>query len=160
MPEPKLKTRQPEPSKQEIRSGTHRKRLRRHGFDVQPEGPRQNAIRVLLVDDEPILSLAISRMLETENGMEVETAANGLQGLEKYRKGQFDVIVSDMLMPVMNGLEMVTELRKIHPEAKVIILSGSLSPEIVERLAELGAVALSKPIEADVLSAAIEKCLR
>lgn len=80
---------------------------------------------VLLVDDDALLRDSLARVLESK-GLTVEKAANGQEGLAKATGGAIDLIVSDIRMPEMDGLQMVEQLRK-DPKGKnmpVIILSN------------------------------------
>lgn len=99
--------------------------------------------KILLVDDDPLLLRMYQTKLEND-GNTVETAGNGQEGLKKLETFVPDMILSDIMMPVMNGLEFLASL-KSEPSTKkipVVVLSnisGSLQDE--EKALELGAAA-------------------
>lgn len=98
-------------------------------------------IRVLHVDDEPSV-LAITRLLLRSNGgeaFEITSALSAEEALEKLEKGCFDVIISDYMMPGMDGLEFLEEVRKNWYSIPFVFFSGIDDPEIVEEAWKRGA---------------------
>jgi two-component system response regulator (stage 0 sporulation protein F) len=79
---------------------------------------------ILIIDDEEIIRALLRSALE-EAGYEVTEAANGRQGLELYRQKQANLVITDILMPEMNGLDMLLELTREFLHAKVIAISGA-----------------------------------
>ena len=88
-----------------------------------------SAYSVLVVDDEPCLRDVIALQLE-EAGFEAQQAEDGIDGLVKLRGTLPDVIISDLQMPRMSGLEFITVVRKRFPSIPVIVLSGSVKREL------------------------------
>lgn len=82
--------------------------------------------RVLVVDDEPSALDYICTIIQKKcpGFQNVETAANGLEGLKKMEEGHPDLVIADMKMPVMSGLEMVQQAKKRYPDMLFIIVSG------------------------------------
>ena len=80
-------------------------------------------MRILFVDDEKSARDPISRYLEADNHT-VETAVNGREGLKKFRKGTFDLVIADWAMPKMSGDQMAEAIKKTSPNTPVIILTG------------------------------------
>ena len=81
--------------------------------------------RVLLVEDDRNLSFILKSSLEQMiGGYEVVSVANGKDGLDMLTKENFDVIVSDVEMPVMDGVTMVQHIRKNHPSLAIIFITG------------------------------------
>ncbi|UCF44652.1 MAG: response regulator [Planctomycetota bacterium] len=121
-------------------------------------GPKKRAEKhkILVVDDEPDLVLMLQDRLEM-SGYEVVTASNGKEGLEKAIEDEPDVVLLDVRMPVMDGLEMLETLRK-HPEGVgrvVIMVSARSQREDLTRAEACGVKDyVVKPFE---LSALIEK---
>jgi len=83
----------------------------------------ENKIRILVVDDEEHTRLGYAEVLRLE-GYSVETAANGKEALNKMKEEDFDVVVTDLRMPEMDGLSFVSQLRDISPNQKVIIITA------------------------------------
>ena len=83
---------------------------------------------ILVIDDQEPIRALLRAALEGE-GHEVLEASNGRLGLERYRERAADVIITDIVMPEMNGLEMMVELFRSFPHVKVIAISGGLERE-------------------------------
>jgi YesN/AraC family two-component response regulator len=79
--------------------------------------------KILVLDDEPSILLMIKKMLE-KAGYEVATASNGREGMELFEKNKPDLLITDIIMPEKEGLETIFELRRKHPELKIIAISG------------------------------------
>ena len=82
---------------------------------------------ILLVDDNRD-GLLVRRSLLEELGYRVQIALNAEDGLSLFETGKFDVIVTDFRMPRMNGRELIQRIRKLDPNARVILLSGFVEP--------------------------------
>lgn len=104
----------------------------------KPQTARQTArifrpderIRLLLVDDEPSILRSLRRLFRGAP-YQVHTAAGGVEALEKLSQTPVDVIISDMRMPGMSGLEFLKNVESQHPQVKRIVLSGYAEPESV-----------------------------
>lgn len=83
---------------------------------------RNDGQRILIIDDDPFVKTLLGTILE-DDGYEVETADNGIDALERCSREPASLIISDMNMPFMNGLEFVRELRRKNTEVPVIILT-------------------------------------
>jgi len=81
------------------------------------------AKRILVIDDEDLIRELVKEMLEAE-GYVVYTAANGKDGVRLYRKELPDLIITDIFMPEMEGLETIQELQRVSPNVKIIAISG------------------------------------
>jgi CheY-like chemotaxis protein len=79
--------------------------------------------RILVIDDEEPVRLIVREMLTME-GYEVVVAANGKVGLQLFRNDPTDLIITDIFMPEMEGLETIRELHREHPGVKIIAMSG------------------------------------
>ena len=104
--------------------------------------------RVLVVDDDPGIRNFLRMLLELE-GYEVALAANGLDALEEQRKNPAAIILTDLFMPDVEGMETIVKLREEFPQARIIVMSGGGAYRGADYLSlarELGAArALKKP---------------
>ena len=115
--------------------------------------------RLLYVDDEPDLRSLVHLHLSLE-GYEVETAADGDAALELIRNKQFDVILLDVYMPRMNGIQVMQYLKNHNVNTRLIILTGADNPYVVKECARLGAEAyLSKPYNFHELIDSIDRVM-
>lgn len=113
-------------------------------------------IKVLVVDDEERFRLTLGKLL-TVRGLDVKTVASALEALETLRNEPHDVILLDVKMPGMNGVEALAEIKKINPNFEVIILTGHASVDIAVEIMRLGGYEyLLKPCDLDELMAKIE----
>lgn len=116
--------------------------------------------KVLIVDDEPIVREGLEYIIEWEEfGFQViETAENGKKGLEKIHSFNPDLVITDIRMPGMDGIEMVREARKENLPAKFIVLSGYSDFNYAKEAMSLGMLYyLLKPIEEEELIKALKK---
>lgn len=118
--------------------------------------------RVLLVEDDKNLSFILKSSLEQMiGGYEVVSVANGKDGLDMLTKGNFDVIVSDVEMPVMDGVTMVKHIRKNHPSLAIIFITGLTTARDVINGYQAGAdFYIKKPFLPEELDAHIQAVLR
>jgi|WetSurMetagenome_2_1015567.scaffolds.fasta_scaffold24462_2 CheY-like chemotaxis protein len=106
---------------------------------------------ILVVDDDVLVRRMMRRLLERA-GHRVSEAANGLEALEALKGGRPDLVVTDVQMPQMNGLEFMIEARKLYPDIRVAAMSGSGSSRggaqgVLLLARDLGAAAtLEKPV--------------
>jgi CheY-like chemotaxis protein len=117
-------------------------------------------MRVLLIEDDASVRRLVRRMLE-RGRHEVTEADNGRAGLDRLGSGVFDLVITDIVMPEMDGIELLIALRKHHPSLRVIAMSGGSRTGQMDFLGsaeKLGASAvLHKPFTLDVLTTAIAR---
>lgn len=128
-----------------------------------PEGtqPRLRGALVLVVDDEPMVREVSATMLR-EFGYDTLEAGSGRAALAQFARHaeRIDVVLLDMTMPDLSGSEVLTELRAMHPEVRVVLCSGYTKDDIGEHVAtEHVAAFLQKPFNASALVRAIERAL-
>ncbi len=111
---------------------------------------------ILIIDDDDLIRVLLCSALE-EAGYEVAEAANGRQGLEMYRQRPTDLVITDILMPEMNGLEILLALTREFLHAKVIAITGAGEEKNVLDVAKLlGArQTFQKPVSMQRLLAAV-----
>ncbi|HHI97202.1 MAG TPA: response regulator [Thermodesulfatator atlanticus] len=85
-------------------------------------------IRILIAEDERAFRILLSEELQDEN-REVKAVANGLEALDLLKKEEFDILITDLKMPEMGGIELLKEARKIRPDLLVIVITGYASLE-------------------------------
>ena len=86
--------------------------------------PDTGAIKVLSVDDHPLVRDGISFAIQSQQDMEVVAeAANGREAVEQFRRHKPDVTLMDLNMPVMNGIDATTEIKRLVPNARVLVLT-------------------------------------
>lgn len=116
--------------------------------------------KVLIIDDEELILQLLQKMLE-EEGHQVRVALNGEAGLEMFRKEPADLVITDMVMPVKDGLKTILELREIDEDVPVIAISGggTIAKERYLAIASHldNVVTVAKPLSrADILNAVRE----
>ena len=89
----------------------------------------RKATRVLIVDDEEGFRTFVNDLLR-ENGYDVAEAENGEAALRRIRENRFDVLITDVMMPGMSGLELLRAVKTDFPSTRVIIVTGRDDPEI------------------------------
>jgi len=116
---------------------------------------------ILLIDDDKSVRTAIKTALEVQ-GHQVVVASDGHEGLRTLEIAHFDVVIVDMFMPGMDGIETINLIRQRKLEFPIIMMSGSATPaDLINRATKLGAVrSLCKPFRPRDLAAAIADCLR
>ncbi len=115
---------------------------------------------VLVVDDSPEIQRYLRMLLEVDSHR-VDTASSGYEALHLLRHGYApDVMLLDLQMPQMDGLETLRQLQEVRPKPRVIMCSGVDDPEKIREAVSLGADAyLVKPVQHLYLSAAIDRCI-
>jgi HD-like signal output (HDOD) protein/CheY-like chemotaxis protein len=114
-------------------------------------------VRVLFVDDEPNILSGLGRMLRSQRDWEVFLANSGEEALAQSDVLELDAIVSDMRMPGMDGVAVLTEMRRRHPEVARIILSGQTGQRDVLRSLSVAHQSLSKPCGPSELVGAVQR---
>ena len=117
------------------------------------------AERLLVVDDDQSMRAALYESLSS-CGYEVETAENGADALVKFKEGQFAVVVTDMRMPMMSGMDVLRGVKKISPQTPVILITayGTVNTA-VEAMKEGAAEFIMKPFSLDDLEFAVKNVL-
>jgi CheY-like chemotaxis protein len=115
------------------------------------------AVRILVVDDESYLRELIRETLRTRQ-YDATTASNGAEALDLLSRGKYDIVVTDVVMPGMEGLELVKQIRRLYPQIRILVLTGyPRSADIGDFLAEGVDDFLPKPFRANDLVAVIRK---
>jgi DNA-binding NtrC family response regulator len=93
---------------------------------------------ILAVDDEIEMRRALKSLMERE-GFSISSASNGREALKKYEEHRFDLIISDIMMPEMDGIELLKKLRKVNEEVLVILITGYATIESAVQAIKIGA---------------------
>jgi CheY-like chemotaxis protein len=113
--------------------------------------------KILVVDDDPILLDLLTETL-TAIGYNVESATDGFNALEILQYENFDIVVSDIKMPKLDGFGLLTKIRDKYPKLPVLFITGVDSPEIIGQATPNGF--LAKPFRINHIEELIEKTLR
>ena len=116
---------------------------------------------LLIVEDDQAACDIIKRMVALRfPECAIYTADDGVKALELFKEHSPDIIITDVNMPVMDGVELAREIRLINANATYIVLTAYSSKSVFEKFKDLGFCAyLLKPIDFDELFAAIENCI-
>lgn len=119
--------------------------------------------RILLVEDQPLVRKAVRGALE-DAGFSVVEAGDGEEGLSAARRDSFDLAIVDIWMPRVDGIEFLKQVRAIHADLPVIVISGGGPDAPLEVKAHLAQAhgaheVLFKPFEDDELMAAVDRAL-
>lgn len=117
-----------------------------HGYDI------------LVIDDDPVSRLFLSRLI-AKCGGRVQVAESGDDGLRLFEQSRFPLVITDICMPGMDGIELAGKIRQINPDSQII--AASANGEVDNRLSfsELGfSDYIVKPVEIDKLLAALQRC--
>jgi len=121
------------------------------------EKMEKEKIKVLLVDDEKEFVESLSERLELRN-LEAEIAYDGEQALEAIKGEKHDVMVLDLRMPGIDGIEVLRRVKKSNPDVQVVVLTGHGTEKDEEMAKKLGAFAyLKKPVDIDHLVGTLHK---
>lgn len=118
--------------------------------------------RILIVDDEPQVALALSRALQHPLGgqFKVEISPVAEMALKKLRQEQYDLIITDLRMSGMGGLELLQHARQLNPEARTMLITAYGSREIQNTARGLGAEYLAKPFGLQEFISTVAKILQ
>ncbi len=128
---------------------------------LEPTAPRGSGERILYVDDERSLRTLGKRRLELL-GYRVTVAGDGAQALERFQAtpDEFDLVITDYLMPRMNGLELTSEVRRMRPEVPIILMSGFIDNLPDEDLEPVGVTdTVQKPATSFELATTLARVL-
>ena len=115
-------------------------------------------MKILLADDDPKIHFIVKLWL-SKNGHEVETINNGRSALEKLSKGDFDILITDVNMPLMNGVELVRSVLRLneHPKLIVVMTSRCDTNQLQKEFETSAVIFINKPFSPAGLSEKIER---
>jgi len=116
--------------------------------------------KILIVDDDQDICETLSDILD-EEGYDVVTACDGQEALEKIRQGSFNLVITDIKMPIMDGMALLKEIEKSHTDIEVIVITSYGNEGQQVEAARLGAYEyLNKPLNLDQLKNIIVRALQ
>ena len=123
--------------------------------------------RVEVIDDDQAIRMTIKLLLERE-GHDVVLAEDGRKGIEQFRTREFDLLIVDIFMPGMDGLETIRSIHRMQPDIPIIVISGyafrtalESVPDFLNMAMKFGAVSsLQKPFRPSQLLSAVAACLQ
>lgn len=115
--------------------------------------------KILIIDDEDIVRISCKRALMPE-GFEVKTAQNGIEGLKMIEEEKFDIVLTDLKMPDIDGIEVVRLIKQRWAETVVIIITGYQTVDSVVKAIKLGAYDyIEKPFTPDGIGSVVYRAL-
>ena len=119
--------------------------------------------RILVIDDDPNIRLLVGKFL-TMDGHEVDLAENGVVGLKLAGLNQYDLVITDVIMPDKDGLEVVMELKQLCPLVRIIVMTGGGAKFSIQELLNMTKMmkadrGLSKPLDFEMLPLVVREVL-
>jgi two-component system chemotaxis response regulator CheY len=114
--------------------------------------------RILIVDDAPVSRRILKSCIARAEQYEFFDAGDGIEGLEMFKRERPDLIFMDINMPKMSGIECLEAIRKVDPDAVVVMCSSEITPEALKTVTSLGALTvINKPPTRESVQQAILK---
>jgi len=116
--------------------------------------------KILIVDDEEIMRSFLLDVFVDE-GYDLDLAANGEEALEKISQNKYQLIITDIRMPGVDGTEVLRKAKEVNPKTEVIIITGYATPQIKQKCQRLGAAYyIAKPFQINQIRALVNKLVR
>ena len=117
---------------------------------------QQTPLRVLIAEDEKNIGDLLTELLDRED-REIVLVQNGLEAVGKLKEGHFDLLITDLMMPEVDGMEVLHQAKKLHPDIMVIIITGYASLETAIQAVKEGAYDyLRKPFRLEELKISVD----
>jgi DNA-binding NtrC family response regulator len=115
--------------------------------------------RILIIEDDEEMRSLLEDILD-EEGFQTESVSNGSEGLQELTKEPFDLVITDIRMPGLTGLDILPVIKRLQPDASVIVITAFGNQEVYRRSFEKGAAGyLEKPIHVDRLKTLVHEML-
>jgi CheY-like chemotaxis protein len=114
--------------------------------------------KILLVEDESITRASMADLLRTE-GYEVAEAGDGVHGAELFETRHFDLVITDFVMPRLDGLKLIARVHSVSPSTPVILITAYLSKEFGNTILQETAQFVRKPVDPNVLLTTVKHLL-
>lgn len=114
-------------------------------------------VRIIIIDDDEEMRSMLKDFLE-EEGFETDSASNSIDALRVLSKGHFDLIITDIRMPGLTGLDILPRIRRLNPETPIIVMTAYGSDDVRRRSLARGAtIYLEKPIHLSKLRTVVRE---
>ncbi len=118
-----------------------------------------NRGKVLVIDDESIVRTSCKRILSPD-GYEVRLASNAFEGIKMLEQEQFDLVLTDLKMPDMDGISVLETIKQRWPQTQVIVITGYQTVDTAVKAIKLGAFDyIEKPFTPDALASAVASAM-
>src|SRR6266436_5040194 len=115
--------------------------------------------RILIVDDDSDIHALLTKAL-AKTGRFFESAFNGAQGLQKFENAHWDLVITDVIMPRMNGMELLEQIRRLRPEVPVVVMTvDSTAEKIVSAIRENAFAWFRKPFTINAVREMVDGAL-
>ena len=115
-------------------------------------------VRVLLIDDDPSVREVVYYLLASF-GYQCHTAADGRSGLAEFAEGDWDLVLTDLEMPAMDGWQVIEAIRQRAPTVPIVLITAYASPDVMRRASEWAVPVIAKPFRLETFKAAIVETL-
>ena len=117
-------------------------------------------VKILIIDDEDVICEGCKQTLE-KDGFEVDYAKNGIIGLAKLHERAYDIVLIDLMMPQIKGMDILISVRKYNPDIVRIVITGYATEHLIDEATEKGAYDfLAKPFSASELRKVIYRAVQ
>jgi len=124
------------------------------------EGLACTDISILVVEDDQDIAKTLERMLK-KKGYNIQVAFDGLKGLRKLRNGHFDIVITDILMPKLDGIQLLEKIKEEYPTQPVIVITASEDEQVYQKLLSMGICAyVRKPFGRNQFLDVIEEVIQ
>ena len=128
-------------------------------MDIKELMQKTKQFNILYVEDDEAVREQMSMILKMLSNV-VDVAENGEEALNKYKNNKYDLIITDITMPKMNGLEFSKEIKKLNPNQKIILISAHREDEFTKEAENIGINGfIFKPIELDEMSLVLKEVM-
>jgi|688.fasta_scaffold63151_3 two-component system chemotaxis response regulator CheY len=122
---------------------------------------REKLITVLIVDDSGTIRGQLRNFLQESGCKVIAEAKNGIEAIDQYVRNKPEIVTLDLVMPVLDGLSALSEIRRYDPKAKVMVITSSLSKKNRSEAEELGVeIFVEKPISLEKIQQALSEIQR
>jgi putative nucleotidyltransferase with HDIG domain len=119
-----------------------------------------NGNKFLVIDDDPVTRELLSDILCSIDGFKTDVAPNGLEGVEKVKGNTYEIIFTDLTMPVLNGLGVLKEVQRINPHLPVVVVTGMSTIDVAINVMKEGANDfITKPFKIHTITSTVERIL-